>query len=213
MRQESETKLRLLQTALDLIWENSYGTIGVEDICRRAGVLKGSFYHFFPSKSDLAVAAIDRYWEDIRRPQMDRLFSVQMDPLERFAAYCDNLYDLQKARAKKFGKVCGCPFSSIGSELSTRDEKVRRKSQELGGRVCRYFESTLRDGQRMGLFPLENVTAKAQELYSYVTGVLLQARIHNDAERVKSIPAGFWLLLGAARPAPGRLYFNKQLTA
>jgi TetR/AcrR family transcriptional repressor of nem operon len=200
MRQESETKQKLLQTALDLIWENSYGTISVEDICRRAGVLKGSFYHFFPSKSDLAVAAIEHYWEDIRQPQLDRLFSVQMDPLERFSLYCDDLYTVQKARAKKFGKVVGCPFSSIGSELSTRDEKVRQKSQELGVRVCRYFEATLRDGQQLGLFPLENVTAKAQELYSYVTGVLLQARIRNDVERVKSIPAGFWRLMGVARP-------------
>lgn len=200
MRQESETKQKLLQTALDLIWENSYGTISVEDICQRAGVLKGSFYHFFPSKSDLAVAAIEHYWEDSRQPQLDRLFSVQATPIERFAAYCDQLYDIQKARAKKFGKVCGCPFSSIGSELSTRDEKIRQKSQELGGRVCRYFEATLRDGQQLGLFPSENVTIKAEELYSYVTGVLLQARIHNDVERVKSIPAGFWRLLGVPFP-------------
>lgn len=196
MRQDHDTKAKLLQTALDLIWENSYGTVSVDDICQRAGVLKGSFYHFFPSKSDLAVAAIDHYWEYTRRPRLDGIFSVQRPPLERFSAYCDALYEVQKERAQRIGKVCGCPFSSIGSELSTRDEKVRVKSQELGDRVCRYFESALRDLQQAGQIPVENPTVKAQDLYSYVTGVLLQARIHNDVERVKTIAPGFWRLLG-----------------
>jgi len=199
MAHENDTKSKLLQTALDLIWENSYGTISVEDICQRAGVLKGSFYHFFPSKSDLAVAAIDYYWDEVRRPQLDRLFSVQQPPLKRFSAYCDHLYTVQKERAQRIGKVCGCPFSSIGSELSTRDERVRAKSQELGGRVCRYFEAALRDAQQVGLLPKENTTVKAQELYSYVTGVLLQARIHNDLEQIKTISSGFWRLLGTIK--------------
>jgi len=41
------TKDKLLQVAFDLLWDNSYGSVSVGDICERAGVNKGSFYHFF----------------------------------------------------------------------------------------------------------------------------------------------------------------------
>lgn len=63
MKPEGETKKKLLKVAMELIWEQSYGSVGVEDICKRAGVTKGSFYFAFPSKSDLACAAFEESWQ------------------------------------------------------------------------------------------------------------------------------------------------------
>src|SRR5438270_639569 len=97
MGQDNETRQKLLKTALDLIWEHSYGFVSVDDICKRAGVLKGSFYHFFHSKSDLAVAAYEEYWAVNRRPQLDAVFSAQVPVVERFMRYCDQVYANQKA--------------------------------------------------------------------------------------------------------------------
>jgi TetR/AcrR family transcriptional repressor of nem operon len=62
MGRVSDARERLMNAAQDLIWENSYGSTTVDAICDRANVKKGSFYHFFDSKSDLAVQAIDTYW-------------------------------------------------------------------------------------------------------------------------------------------------------
>ena len=56
MGRVSDAKQRLLQATIDLIWQNSYGAVTVDNICERAGVKKGSFYYFFPSKTDLVVA-------------------------------------------------------------------------------------------------------------------------------------------------------------
>jgi hypothetical protein len=61
-----DSKLRLLQTAHELIWRQSYGSVGVDQICEQSGVKKGSFYHFFRSKSELTVAAYEYYWEQSR---------------------------------------------------------------------------------------------------------------------------------------------------
>jgi len=57
MGRVSDARQRLLDATIDLIWQNSYGAVTVDDICERAGVKKGSFYYFFPSKTDLVVAA------------------------------------------------------------------------------------------------------------------------------------------------------------
>src|SRR5258708_36735741 len=108
MKKPSETKEKLLQVAFDLIWDSSYGSVSVDDICKRAGINKGSFYHFFPSKADLAVAAYEEHWK-LKRPMMDSIFSPQVPPLERIQTCCREIIGIQREQAEKYGHVCGCP--------------------------------------------------------------------------------------------------------
>jgi len=91
MGRVSDAKQRLLQATIDLIWQNSYGAVTVDNICERAGVKKGSFYYFFPSKTDLVVAALDTHWQNLK-PILDDTFSPQVPPLDRFRKYFEILY-------------------------------------------------------------------------------------------------------------------------
>src|SRR6266436_2846991 len=86
MPRVSDMKERLLDAAMDLIWENSYGATSVDAICDRAGAKKGSFYYFFKSKSELAAAALEDCWNK-KRAEMDSIFSPTVPPLERFDRY------------------------------------------------------------------------------------------------------------------------------
>src|SRR6266571_943512 len=79
---ESVNEERLMEAVRELIWSGSYGSTTIDDICEKAGVKKGSFYYFFDSKADLAVAAIDEEWER-KRGELDSLFSPTIPPLER----------------------------------------------------------------------------------------------------------------------------------
>ena len=197
MKNPSDTKQKLLRIALDLIWENSYGSVSVDDICRRAKVLKGSFYHFFPSKSDLAVEAFEEYWI-LRKQQLDHNFSPDLSPEDRFLRYADQIYDNQKKRFALTKKVGGCPFSSVGSELSTQDEKVRKKAQEIGARVRGYFETALRDAAGAGQTGPDAIEERASQLYALLTGTLLQARISNDLSSIQNFKPAMLRLLDLA---------------
>src|SRR5271154_7103171 len=139
MRQESESKRKLLETAMQMIWESSYGSVSVDDICTKAGVNKGSFYYAFKSKSDLAIAAFERHWEN-KRPLLDQIFSPQLPPQERLSLYFKAIVDDQRERYKLHGKVLGCPFCSLGSELSTQDENIRLKVEQTSARFMKYIE-------------------------------------------------------------------------
>ena len=57
MGRTSNADDRLKDAAIALMWEESYGAVTIDDICRRADVKKGSFYYFFDSKADLAATA------------------------------------------------------------------------------------------------------------------------------------------------------------
>jgi|SRR5215472_3600087 len=58
-----ESKTRLLDAALRVIRTKGYAATTVDDICAAAGVTKGSFFHHFKSKDELALGAV-AYWND-----------------------------------------------------------------------------------------------------------------------------------------------------
>jgi TetR/AcrR family transcriptional repressor of nem operon len=195
MKPESTSKTKLLETAIEMIWASSYGSVSVDDICAKAGVNKGSFYYAFKSKLDLAVAAFERHWE-LKRPVLDRIFSPQLPPLERLDQYCRVIIDDQKQKYQLFGKMLGCPFCSIGSELGTQDENIRLKMEQILDRQMKYIESLVRDLAAEGLVQSRNNRELAEEIISYVTGVLMQAKIENSVHHVERLEHGVYRLLG-----------------
>jgi TetR/AcrR family transcriptional regulator, transcriptional repressor for nem operon len=196
MRREGDTKQKLLRTAMVLIWENSYGSISVDDICERAAVNKGSFYYAFKTKSDLAVAAFEEHASK-KRPILDRIFSAQEPPLVRLANYCDQTVSDQLEKYQSFGRVLGCPFVSVGCELSTQDEAIRKKMQEVAEGVTRYLTGAIRDAVAEGSIKTEDPAQLAKEAYCFVTGLLTQAKIQNNPETLKRLKPGLARILGA----------------
>jgi TetR/AcrR family transcriptional repressor of nem operon len=200
MGRPSDTREKLLQVAFDLIWNQSYGSVSVDHICERARVNKGSFYHFFPSKSNLAVEAYEENWRE-RQPELDQIFSPQIPPLERLERWCKNISDRQRQKAEKYGHVCGCPYTSLGTELATQDENIRAKAQELMDRYIRYVESALMDAKRQGLAAITNPATEARRVYSTILGMLLQAKIRNDLQVLQDLAPAIRDMIGVRKLA------------
>lgn len=195
----SETRERLVQATIDLIWTSSYGAVSVDAICERAQVRKGSFYHFFASKDELVVAALDTHW-GARRSQLDEIFSPSRPPLERLTRYFAYVVDRQTAVKAQYGRVLGCFHNSVGSECVQRPADVSTKALEIVVSLRRYLETTLRDAQAAGLIPAGDPAQDARNLYAYVQGVLAQARMHDDLELLRTIPQTAFALVGAPSP-------------
>ena len=191
-------KERLMDAAMDLIWHNSYGTTSVDAICERAGAKKGSFYYFFKSKSELAAAALEAEWNK-KRAQMDAIFSPTVPPLERFDRYFDYVHDRLAEVQEKCGSILGCPFMSIGSEVSTQDQIVRETVDRIMDTKLNYFISTVRDAQAQGMIDAPDPVAKAKALFSCYQGTMAQARIQNDIELLRGFKDVAKDVLGAKR--------------
>src|SRR4029077_1520641 len=179
MPRVSDMKERLMDAAMDLIWHNSYGATSVDAICERAGAKKGSFYYFFKSKSELAAAALEGDWNK-KRAEMDSIFSPTVPPLERFERYFDFVYQRLVEVREKCGAILGCPFVSVGSEVSTQDQVVRETIERIMDRKLNYFISAVRDAAAQGLMDAPDPVAKAKALFSSYQGTFAQARIQND---------------------------------
>jgi TetR/AcrR family transcriptional regulator, transcriptional repressor for nem operon len=197
MGRTSDAKERLLEAALELIWERSYGTVTIDAICEKAGVKKGSFYYFFESKSELTAAALEYDWMNAGKQRWDATFSASTAPLERIRNFFRNVHDKQAKIKTEHGCVLGCPCFSMGSEIGTQDEVIRGKVQEILQRQVRYFESAIRDAQAEGSIPPGDAAAKAKGLFALFEGSQAQARIQNDLEYLRVLPENALNFLGA----------------
>jgi len=199
---KSDAKQRLLEAAGDLIWENSYGMVTIDAICEKAGVKKGSFYYFFESKADLAVAALEEDWQKEMKPKFDAMFSASNPPLERIRLMMQSSYDCQKQMLEENGQILGCPCFSLGSEICTQNEPIRAKVQETLCRMVRYLESAIRDAQADGSVGPGDPLIKAKAVYTLYEGSLTEARIQNSLESLRILPEMVMGYLGAPIAQP-----------
>ncbi len=83
------SKTRLLDAALQVIRSKGYCATTVDEVCAAAGVTKGSFFHHFSSKEDLAIQAT-RHWNDTTGGLFATApYQSVADPRERILAYID----------------------------------------------------------------------------------------------------------------------------
>jgi TetR/AcrR family transcriptional repressor of nem operon len=196
MGRVSDARKRLMDAVLELIWSGSYGSTSIDQICEKAEVKKGSFYYFFESKSELAAEALDAGWKS-KQAELDRIFSPMVPPLDRLRKYCEFSYQTQRDIKEKYGRVLGCPQFSLGAEISTQEDRLQKKIQDILGDKRRYLESAIRDAHAAGLIKAPDPAQKAGMILAYYEGLLTQARIQNDVEILRDTVGGMLAILGA----------------
>lgn len=194
-----DSRERLLAAAWELLWLNSYATVSVDDLCRRAEVNKGSFYHHFDSKVALAQAAFAQQWDELR-PALDAIFSAQIPPLERIDRYAALGLRIQQAKAEEFGRVLGCPWTSLGCEAGCKDGELRAIAAQKGERIARYLASAIRDAIALGQIPAGDPDVLAAMCNALIAGSAAQARITDSLLPFTRLAVGLRRLLGAPVP-------------
>ncbi|MDL4814289.1 TetR/AcrR family transcriptional regulator [Actinomadura opuntiae] len=128
MPRTSDARGRLVRSAARLFLTRSYQSVGVEELCSAADVRRGSFYHFFPGKSDLAKAVVDLHAAALWA-RLDEAAGTARDGAENVAArlhaMADAVGEIQAGFEARFGRVVGCPFGNLAAELATTDDVLR----------------------------------------------------------------------------------------
>jgi len=188
-----------MDAAYELIWEYSYGAVTIDAICERAAVKKGSFYYFFESKSDLAVAAIDA-WTKERGALIRKMFQPEVPPLERIRSYLDLVAQRQIKTYEETGQILGCPLFTLGAEVCTQDERIKTRICNFFALMTRHLEEALAEAQAAGDVEGNDPVLKARFLLAYYEGILTRSRIENTPEFLRTLSADVFEVIGA-RPS------------
>ena len=178
----TDTRSRIIASAKSRFHSRSYANVGIQEICENAGVQKGSFYHFFPSKRDLALAVIDEFADDWANGFVAEAFDPALPPMERIDYLIDAAYFWQKAIKEVHGRMLGCIFGNLTLEVSTQDDIMRAKLLAIFTLAKSRFKDALDQAVAEGVIAPLDSALTAEAMLAYLEGVILLAKSQNDPE-------------------------------
>jgi TetR/AcrR family transcriptional repressor of nem operon len=191
---KTDTRLALIRAGTEICTEQGFHVTGIEDVLKRVGVPKGSFYHFFSSKREFGEAVIANYAEYFER-RLDRILSdTRRRPLERLKAF---VKDAEEGMAK-YDFRRGCLVGNLGQELGGLDDEFRTRLEAV---LLSWQERTaacLAEAVAAGDLPkTANVKRLAEFFWVGWEGAILRAKLSRDVTPLRHF---------------ADLYFSKVLT-
>jgi TetR/AcrR family transcriptional repressor of nem operon len=142
------TKERLLEEGLAMLLERGYNDLGIQAILVRSGVPKGSFYHHFLSKEEMALQAVDRYASLGHEVLEVTLAPDGRPPLDRIRGFFERMRELYASQG-----YLGCLLGALGQELSGANEVFRIKIAECVASISARIAVCLEEARQRGDLP------------------------------------------------------------
>ncbi|MEO8937245.1 MAG: TetR family transcriptional regulator C-terminal domain-containing protein [Burkholderiaceae bacterium] len=178
MRARAHTRALIVRTGTALLTEKSYASVGIDEVLERAGVSRGSFYHFFPSKEAFCQAVIDNYADYFDR-KLRRLLG---DATVSAAARLQNYVDEASRGVEKFGFTRGCLIGALSQELGAHSAVFRPKLDAVFANWQRHVADCLRDGVAAGELSRSLDAERTAEFFWYGwEGALMRMKLDLSA--------------------------------
>jgi TetR/AcrR family transcriptional repressor of nem operon len=172
---------KLLQAALSLMLQRGYNATTVDEMCAQAGVSKGSFYHFFQSKDQIGLAALERYYEEGLQRLLGGRFMLEREPVARLLGF---LQHVETHSGEFWGH--GCLLGTFAIDLAETHPGIRRqvakRFERLAEALSELFEPIAGpDGGHPTALELATGYLAALE------GAIVLARAFHDPGRIHSV--------------------------
>ncbi|MFE2881164.1 TetR/AcrR family transcriptional regulator [Streptomyces sp. NPDC059272] len=199
MGRTSDAGEKILAAGRSLFEARGYSALGVAEICKAAGVPKGSFYYFYASKEALALAVVDEHWADQRR-EWTRILGAGCDgpqPLDRLRRLFEETEAGQHAVQQGRGTVPGCLFGNLSLEMSNQTEAVRARLQEIFDAQVEMVAAVVDEARERGQVTVGDSREAARSVVAQLEGQVLFAKLYNNTGRLSTLWANCLALLGA----------------
>jgi TetR/AcrR family transcriptional regulator, transcriptional repressor for nem operon len=201
MGRSSTARDRLVAAACHLMLNRGYSSIGVAEICARADVRKGSFYHFFESKQALTIEAIDVHWRD-QRATWVAVLGTEEPAFTRLERLIRAQAAVQREAKETTAAVNGCLFGNLALELSTQDQAVQAHLDQVFNEQIELVQATLEQAAADGTIPVDRASrTTARAVVAQLEGMVMFAKLANDPDLLDDLWPQIALLLTTATSA------------
>jgi TetR/AcrR family transcriptional regulator, transcriptional repressor for nem operon len=180
-----ESKTRLLDAALHVIRSKGYSATRIEEVCEAAGLTKGSFFHHFATKEELAVAAAD-YWSEMTSALFAAApYHAPQEPLARLLAYVDFRKALLQGELADFTCLVGTMTQEIYDTHPSIREACEHSIRGHAATLVPDIESAIKQHGIHGDWTAESLALFAQ---AAIQGAFILAKAkHSSAVAAQSI--------------------------
>jgi len=172
------SKLKLLDAMISVVRARGYNATRVEDVCEAAGLTKGSFFHHFKSKDELALAAI-AHWNQAARVFASASYHDHEDPLDRLLGYVDFRKSLLKGSLRDYTCFVG---TIISEAYATHPELRAACERDLSDHAAKLEPDIVEAMQRYGVSDSFTAQSLALHVQTVVQGAFVLAKAKDSAE-------------------------------
>lgn len=185
----TDTRNALVWCGTELLTERGFQITGIDEVLKRVGVPKGSFYHYFKSKDHFGHAVIDNY-EAYYAKKMDRIFGdSSQSPLQRLVNFTANA----KNGMVKFDFKRGCLIGNLGQELAALDTQFRERLEGVlvswEKRVAECLSESIDIGE---LAPGQDPQALSRFFWVGWEGAILRSKLMRSLEPIDQFTSIFF---------------------
>ena len=175
----ASTREKLLEIGAQAIAEKSFNSCGLAEILQRAGVPKGSFYHYFASKEEFGVAVIEsesaEYMELLRPILGDR----RRSPLMRLR----DVFELGRKECLANGAARQCLIPKLALETSQLSATVHAAVKCAYDQWSAVLARVIREAQAAGeLGPRHDPDRLANVLVMLWEGATIRMQIDRSLQ-------------------------------
>jgi TetR/AcrR family transcriptional regulator, transcriptional repressor for nem operon len=173
-----EIRDRLVREGVALLTEKGFVSTNLDEIVKKAGVPKGSFYTYFDNKEAFGLVLIDRYAQYFAR-KLDKCYlNRSRTPLDRIS---DFMLDARENLAR-FDFRRGCLVGNLGQEMAVLPGSYRQRLIDVFGDWEQKTETCLRATQEAGEID-QNIDCakKAEAFWIGWEGAILRAKLSRGA--------------------------------
>jgi TetR/AcrR family transcriptional regulator, transcriptional repressor for nem operon len=178
-RSQHESKTKILDAALHVIRAKGYSATTIDDLCEAAGLTKGSFFHHFKTKEELALAAAEHFAAMAVGLFATAPYQTAADPLDRLLGYVDFRIAILRGDLAEFTCLLGTMVQETYETHPAIREACDRHISEHAARVAK----DIAEAKRL-YAPDAPWSAKSLGLYTQATvqGALILAKAKHGPE-------------------------------
>ena len=177
----AETRLRIIRAAADLFHKQGARSTSPDQVIEASRTGKGQFYHYFKSKEGLVHEVLQTYLEEIKTQASRVNYEIHSwKDLEKWFA-------AQVELQKNYEITRGCPFGTLGNEVTENDELIRQDVslifEVVKNKLAAFFVKEKAKGR---LAKKANEEELADFCIASMQGAMLMGKIKRSSQTVET---------------------------
>ncbi len=185
----------ILAKGAEVMTRRGYHGAGMQEIVQAAGVPKGSFYHYFASKEDFALQALQQVYQPRLQRYAQALANPALSPRQRILGYYAELVE-HFSRQEKLEYHCF--IGSLSFEMAELSPAIGAEVDAILQRSADILQAGLEQAQGAGEISAdEDCRSLASFISSAWQGALTRLKVANNTRALEDFMQRLQLLLRA----------------
>lgn len=174
MAKDKDTRALLLNITFEEVYTHGYQGASVLKILQKAGLHKGSMYHYFANKKEMVLATIQEKTKEVFGTKYEDVLKHNTLILEHFETMLLSSYPIISER--------GCPLANLIQEMSNIDADFENLLKERYERLRNHIEKIILKAIDLKEFQCTSPYDASLFILSTLEGAILSAKAFKNKE-------------------------------